>query len=63
MRECEFQAIIEKIDRLLLDGEYEKGFKTFIMEVSKANKVDMDDFFQYYKNFIKRMTLYRGAFS
>lgn len=49
MRECEFQAIIEKIDRLLLNEEYEKAFKTFIMEVSKANKIDMDDFFLYYK--------------
>ena len=45
MRECEFQAIIEKIDRLLLNEEYEKAFKTFIVEVSKANKIDIPDFF------------------
>lgn len=51
MREGEFQAIIEKIDRLLLNEEYEKAFKTFIIEVSKANKVDMSDFFLYYKNY------------
>jgi hypothetical protein len=51
MREIEFQAIIEKIDILLMKKEYEKAFKTFIMEVSKANKIDMDDFFIYYKKF------------
>jgi len=49
MREGEFQAIIEKIDILLMNKEYEKAFKTFILEVSKANKIDMDDFFLYYK--------------
>jgi len=49
MREVEFQGIIEKIDILLMKKEYEKAFKTFIMEVSKANKIDMDDFFLYYK--------------
>jgi hypothetical protein len=49
MREGEFQAIIEKIDTLLLKKEYEKAFKTFIMEVSKANKIDIADFFLYYK--------------
>lgn len=31
--------------------EYEKAFKTFVMEVSKVNKIDMDDFFLYYKKF------------
>jgi len=51
MREIEFQAIIEKINLLLINKEYEKAFKTFIMEVSKANKIDMDDFFIYYKKF------------
>lgn len=51
MRECEFQAIIEKIDRLLLNEEYEKAFKTFIVEVSKANKIDIADFFLYYKKY------------
>ena len=49
MRECEFQAIIEKIDRLLLNEEYEKAFKTFIVEVSKEHNIDIADFFLYYK--------------
>lgn len=49
MRECEFQAIIEKIDRVLLNEEYEKAFKTFIMEVSKANKIDTADFLYFKK--------------
>lgn len=31
--------------------EYEKAFKTFVTEVSKVNKIDMDDFFLYYKKF------------
>ena len=49
IREGEFKAITEKIDILLIKKEYEKAFKTFIMEVSKVNKIDMDDFFLYYK--------------
>jgi len=49
MREGEFQGITEKRDILLMNKEYEKAFKTFILEVSKANKIDMDDFFLYYK--------------
>jgi hypothetical protein len=51
IREEEFQSIIEKIDIYLMKKEYEKAFKTFIMEVSKVNKIDMDDFFLYYKKF------------
>jgi hypothetical protein len=51
IREEEFRSIIEKIDIYLMKKEYEKAFKTFVMEVSKVNKIDMDDFFLYYKKF------------
>jgi hypothetical protein len=51
IREEEFRFIIEKIDIYLMKKEYEKAFKTFVMEVSKVNKIDMDDFFLYYKKF------------
>jgi hypothetical protein len=51
IREEEFRSIIEKIDIYLMKKEYEKAFKTFVTEVSKVNKIDMDDFFLYYKKF------------
>jgi hypothetical protein len=51
IREEEFHSITKKIDEFLKKKEYDKAFNIFIMEVSKVNKIDMDDFFLYYKNF------------
>jgi hypothetical protein len=51
IREEEFHSITKKINEFLKKKEYEKAFKTFVMEVSKVNKIDMDDFFLYYKKY------------
>ena len=51
IREEEFHSITKKINEFIMKKEYDKAFNIFIMEVSKVNKIDMDDFFLYYKNF------------